>query len=139
MERVNKCTSNKFSTLMCLMMKNILTTETELPTRLARKGAGESGDPLMPLLFSVRQHDALSAMSDCFAYLDDIWLVSKPEMVGDLHSSAERELWIRARTRIHSGKTRCHIAIVVGRLWFEECGAPIGQVGLTSSMRGTPL
>ena len=40
-----------------------------------------------------------------FAYLDDIWLVSKPERVGDLHSIAERELWGRARIRIHSSKT----------------------------------
>ena len=40
-----------------------------------------------------------------FAHLDDIWLVSKPDRVGDLHNSAERELWGRARIRIHSGKT----------------------------------
>ena len=43
---------------------------------------GEQGDPLMPLLFSVGQHDALSAIHEgmrvherLFAYLDDIWLV----------------------------------------------------------------
>ena len=73
---------------------------------------GEQGDPLMPLLFSVGQHDALSAIHEgmrvherLFAYLDDIWLVSKQDRVGDLHNSAERELWDRARIRIHSGKT----------------------------------
>ena len=73
---------------------------------------GKQGDPLMPLPFSVGQHDALSAIQRgmreqerLFAYLDDIWLVSKPERVGDLLSIAERELWGRARIRIHSGKT----------------------------------
>ena len=73
---------------------------------------GEQGDPLVPLLFSVGQHDALSAIHEgmrvherLFAYLNDIWLVSKPERVGDLHNSAERELWGRARIRIHAGKT----------------------------------
>ena len=73
---------------------------------------GEQGDPLVPLLFSVGQHDALSAIHEgmrvherLFAYLDDIWLVSKPDRVGDLLNSAERELWGRARIRVHSGKT----------------------------------
>ena len=73
---------------------------------------GEQGDPIVPLLFSMGQLDALSAIHEgmrvherLFAFLVDIWLVSKPERVGDLHNSAERELWGRARIRIHSGKT----------------------------------
>ena len=50
--------------------------------RIHQGEGGEQGDPLMPLLFSVGQHDALSAIHEgmrvherLFAYLDDIWLL----------------------------------------------------------------
>ena len=73
---------------------------------------GEQGDALMPILFSVGQHAALEATQRrlrrderLFAFLDDIYLVSKPERVGEVHSVLERELWVHAKIRIHSGKT----------------------------------
>ena len=54
---------------------------------------GEQGDALMPLLFSLGQHAALEAISGrlrpgerLFAYLDDIWFVTKLGRVGDVHS-----------------------------------------------------
>ena len=73
---------------------------------------GEQGDPLMPLLFSLGQHAAEEAISRrlrpgerLFAFLDDIWFVTKPERVGDVHNLAERELWREAGIEVHTGKT----------------------------------
>ena len=73
---------------------------------------GEQGDALMPLFFSVGQHSALEATQRVlhpdkrlFAFLDDIYLVSKPERVGEVHKEIERELWARAKIRVHAGKT----------------------------------
>ena len=60
----------------------------------------------MPLLFSVGQHAALLHRDErLFAFLDDIYVVSKPERVGEVHSVLERELWVHAKIRVHSGKT----------------------------------
>ena len=66
----------------------------------------------MPLLFSLGQHAALEAISRrlrpgerLFAFLDDIWFVTKPERVGDVHSLAECELWREAGIQVHTGKT----------------------------------
>ena len=51
----------------------------------------------MPLLYSLGQHAALEAMQaseKLFAHLDDVWLVSQPERVGQVHNDvAEHELW----------------------------------------------
>ena len=54
----------------------------------------------MPILFSVGQHAALEATQRrlrrderLFAFLDDIYLVCKPERFGEVHSVLERELW----------------------------------------------
>ena len=61
---------------------------------------------------SLGQHAALKAISrrlrpgeGLFAFLDDIWFVTKPERVGDVHSLAERELWREAGIQVHTGKT----------------------------------
>ena len=66
----------------------------------------------MPLLFSLGQHAALEAISRrlrpggrLFAFLDDIWFVTKPERVRDVHNLAERELWREAGIQVHTGKT----------------------------------
>ena len=49
---------------------------------------GEQGDPLMPMLFSLGQHNALRAVQAklqegelIFAYLDDVYIVCSPERV----------------------------------------------------------
>ena len=74
---------------------------------------GEQGDPLMPLLFAVGQHQALEAvkgqLSDgdhLLAYLDDTFIVTQPESTGDSFRSLETELWNRAKIRIHGSKTK---------------------------------
>ena len=81
-------------------------------TQSTKEKEGSRDNPLVP---SSSQWDSTTrcrqSMRACgvherlFAHLDDTWLVSKPERVGDLHNSAERELWDRARIRIHSGKS----------------------------------
>ena len=47
---------------------------------------GEQGDPLMPALFALNQHEALEAIcrvllpsEKLFAFLDDIFIVGAPE------------------------------------------------------------
>ena len=61
---------------------------------------GEQGDAMMPLLFCLGQHAALEAIQrgmspdeKLLAFLDDLYIVSKPQRVGTLHSAAQRELW----------------------------------------------
>ena len=64
---------------------------------------------MMPLLYSLGQHAALEARlhpgEKLFAYLDDVWLVSQPERVGEVHIVAEHELWTHAKIQVHRGKT----------------------------------
>ena len=66
----------------------------------------------MPLLFCVGRRAALEAVQrgmspdeKLLAFLDDLYIVSKPERVGTLHSVAQRELWAHRRIRVHGGKT----------------------------------
>ena len=71
---------------------------------------GEQGDALMPLLFSLGQHQALEAVQrqlfpdDCqFAFLDDIYTMTSPERVA-VNKILKSELWNHSRIRIHCGK-----------------------------------
>eukprot|EP00439_Symbiodinium_sp_Y106_P004033 s4727_g1.t1 len=70
---------------------------------------GEQGDPLMPALYSLAQHAALSeaaaGLREIFAFLDDTYVVSAPERAGELHGALEDALWRHARIRLHQGKT----------------------------------
>ena len=57
---------------------------------------GEQGDALMPLLFSLGQHDALRTVQSSlhleerlFAFLDDIYVVCKPRRVGVVHTISQ--------------------------------------------------
>ena len=61
---------------------------------------GEQGDPLMPLFFSLGQHPALIAAQPrlevtekMFAYLDDIYLVCRPNRVAQVYALLQEELW----------------------------------------------
>ena len=74
---------------------------------------GEQGDPLMPALFSLAQHAALSEAAAglqegeaIFAFLDDTYVVSAPERTVALHGALEDALWRHARIRLNQGKTR---------------------------------
>ena len=74
---------------------------------------GERGDPLMPLLFCLGQHPALAAVSASlregerlFAFLDDLYIVCRPERVGAVHNLLETHLWDHAGISLHARKTR---------------------------------
>ena len=72
-----------------------------------------AGDPLMPLLFSLAQHSALSAVHErfnegehLFAFHDDLYTVCLPERVGELHRVLAHELAAQAHIALHHGKTK---------------------------------
>ena len=74
---------------------------------------GEQGDPLMPMLFSLGQHAALTATLDMLwgserplAFLDYLYVVTTLERTVEVHNVLREELWRHARTRVHHGKTR---------------------------------
>ena len=74
---------------------------------------GEQGDAMMPLLYSLGQHAALEYVSrslvlgeHLFAFLDDIYVVSKPGRVGRIHDLLAASLWRHSGIRIHHGKTQ---------------------------------
>ena len=74
---------------------------------------GVQGDPVMPMLFSLGQHNALRAVQArlqegelIFAYLDDVYIVCSPERVSAIYAILLEELWRHARIRIHHGKTQ---------------------------------
>ena len=74
---------------------------------------GEQGDRLMPLLFCLAQHTALHAVADqlregghLFAFLDDLYVVRRPDRVGEIHSILQRELFRHAHISLHLGKTK---------------------------------
>ena len=73
---------------------------------------GEQGDALMPLLFWLGQHSGLEATHrqlrvnvKLFAYLDDVYIASKPNRAGAVYTSVEENLYGYAHIRIHMGKT----------------------------------
>ena len=41
------------------------------------------------------------------AFLDDVYIVTTPERVGDVHVAPQDELYRHAWIRIHGGKRRC--------------------------------
>ena len=68
---------------------------------------------LMPLLFSLGIHDALSEVQqhlqpgEClFAYLDDVYVLSSPERIREVYNMLETTLRAQAGIQLHTGKTR---------------------------------
>ena len=88
-------------------------TTAERSMTLTKEKGGEQGDLLMPMLFSLGQHNALRAIQVWLqegeltsTYLDDVYIVCSPERVSAIFAILQEELWRHARTRIHHGKTR---------------------------------
>ena len=76
---------------------------------------GEQGDPLMPALFSLGQHDALEAVKAellpterLCAFLDDIYIVCRPERVSAVYAVVERCLYEHTGIRFNAGKTKVY-------------------------------
>ena len=74
---------------------------------------GEQGDPLMPLLFALGLHRALSAVRErmqdeekVFAFLDDVYVTCAPDRVLEVHKILEEEIFAHTHIRMHHGKTQ---------------------------------
>ena len=89
-------------------------TDDEGNQQVIRQGeGGEQGDPLMPALFCLGQHDALQAVRDqlqpdelLFAYLNDIYVICKPERARDVFDLVESTLKAHTGISCNMGKTR---------------------------------
>ena len=106
---------------------------------------------MMPLLYSVGQHDALQvahrSMRDgehLMAFLDDVYMASDPDRVGPVYATLQDSLWEEAGIRIHVGRPA--ICNVLERVAQEQnpaarvrrgAGIPVEQQGI--KILGTPL
>ena len=80
---------------------------------LCDRAKEEQGDALMPLLYSIGQHQALDEVvrgllptEKLFAYLDDVYVVTTPDRVATVYTLLQENLWVVAGVRINSGKTQ---------------------------------
>ena len=70
---------------------------------------GEQGDPLMPLLFALRQHavqNTLGPTERLLAFLDDVYTVTTPERVAHSFATLQEHLHRHANIRVHLGKIK---------------------------------
>ena len=72
---------------------------------------GEQGDPLMPALFALAQHDSLATAAaslrdgeHIFAFLDDLYLATTRERASDSFARLASEVERGAGVRTHMGK-----------------------------------
>ena len=75
---------------------------------------GEQGDPLMPALFALGQHQALVAVQETLrpsekllVFLDDFYVASVPSRIVSVEESLEDKLWRHARISINQRKNSC--------------------------------
>ena len=83
------------------------------PQDIQQGEGGEQGDPLMPLLFALGLHRALTAVRErllpsekVFAFLDDVYVICAPHRVLEVHRILEEELQNHAQISLHHGKTQ---------------------------------
>ena len=83
---------------------------------------GEQGDALMPGFFCVTLGPALAEIQErlppgdlVVAYLDDIYVFTRPERARAVHDFVAEVLWERCRIRVNQGKLIC---------WNRAGGAP---------------
>ena len=81
--------------------------------RVPQGEGGEQGDPLMPLLFALAIHDALADVAellrpgeDVCAFLDDVYVLCKPERTREIFDMLRHALRNTAGIDFHLGKTR---------------------------------
>ena len=94
---------------------------------------GEQGDPLMPALFALGQHQALVAVQETLqpserllAFLDDVYVASVPARIDTVEESLEDKLWRHARISINQGKTQVWTPPDCEHLFFDANGEPSG-------------
>ena len=114
---------------------------------------GEQGDPLMSALYSLGQHDALEAINrqllekeHLFAYLDDIYVVCKPDRAQAVFELIERTLSAHTGVHCNMGKTRVWnrggveppgVRELGPEVWVGGAERPAEQRGV--KVLGTPL
>ena len=76
----------------------------------------------MPLLFALGQHAALHAVQSrlkatesLFAFLDDVYVATTPDRVGEVYTALATKLYPHSRIRINGGKTQ---------VWNAACLRP---------------
>ena len=91
----------------------VWTDDKGQPHPIPQGEGGEQGDPLMPLLFALGVHDALADVSarllpgeDLVAFLDDVYVLCKPERVRTVYDWLSDAFGRIAGIELHSGKTR---------------------------------
>ena len=98
------------------------------------------GDPLMPLLFSLgQQHAALQAIDSdlnqfLFAFLDDVYIVTTADRVGEVYNSLNKHLWDFSRISIDAGSR-----VAIGSVRDQSPRHPFGALcfrGGTSQQEG---
>ena len=103
-------------------------------TREIRQGeGGEQGDPLMPMLYVLGQHQALRSVQfrlrpheRLLAFHDDVYAVAQPERIVAVHRILGEELWQHSRIRINAGKTQ---------IWNRGGHVPSGYETLLNEAR----
>ena len=122
---------------------------------------GEQGDPLMPMLYALGQHQALRSVQSqllqderLLAFHDDIYVVSQPERTVEIRDILREDLWDYSRIQIHAGKTRiwnrgrhiptnhdtllrAQVEDPEAQIWFGNLEAPPEDRGI--KVLGTPL
>ena len=101
-------------------------------TREIRQGeGGEQGDPMMPMLYSLGQHQALAAVQTrlrpgehLLAFLDDTYVISQTERSCELHAILRAALWNHSRIQLHAGKLQ---------MWNRAGIVPRGHDALLSA------
>ena len=127
---------------------------------------GEQGDPLMPALFALAQHDALEAarrrLHDddfLFAFLDDLYIVTTRDRAREAFDIVTGEVERRAGVRTNQGKLRLWskaggprppgFAEFGGEVWTSDAapakqglkilGTPIGRKEFIEDLTGKRL
>ena len=100
------------------------------PQMIPQGEGGEQGDPLMPLLFSLGQHAALSAVASrlekgerLFAFLDDLYVLCDPTRVLDVYAILQQELSRHAGIQIHQGRRKSGTREVLCQIGVERLEA----------------
>ena len=88
---------------------------------------GEQGDPLMPALFALGQHRALVAVRErlrpdehLLAFLDDVYIVCRPDRVVHIHAMLRLSCGTTRASRSTRAKHRFGTAVVSNRRTFNS-------------------
>ena len=86
---------------------------TRVSHEICQGEGGEQGDPLMPALYALGQHAALSQVSATlregemiFAYLDDIYVLCDPDRAAEIFLQVQHAIFHQAGIQVNIGQTK---------------------------------